>query len=151
MDKTNKITITCEDWETRMDITRAVADILGIYMLDVDDYVIYGSVMNGDIENNSKDEFIQKYGKSVFMALETITYIAYVDTVDEPFVISLGYDTNDGNVDTFKKTISVNVSDNPKDIYSLISDYTVKQRETISATAESIVDIITSDKRWKNL
>jgi hypothetical protein len=151
MDKTNKITITCEDWETRMDITRAVADILGIYMLDVDDYVIYGSVMNGDIENNSKDEFIQKYGKSVFMALETITYIAYVDTVDEPFVISLGYDTNDGNVDTFKKTISVNVSDNPKDIYSLISDYTVKQRETISATAKNIVDIITSDKRWKNL
>ena len=151
MDKTNKITITCEDWETRMDITRAVADILGIYMLDVDDYVIYGSVMNGDIENHSKDEFIQKYGKSVFMALETITYIAYVDTVEEPFVISLGYDTNDGNVDTFKKTISVNVSDNPKDIYSLISDYTVKQRESISATAEDIVDVITSDKRWKNL
>ena len=85
------------------------------------------------------------------MALETITYIAYVDTVDEPFVISLGYDTNDGNVDTFKKTISVNVSDNPKDIYSLISDYTVKQRESISATAEDIVDVITSDKRWKNL
>lgn len=150
MDATNKITITCKDWETRTEIAQAVADIMGINMLDIDDFVIRGSVMNGDLDEYSKDEFMKKYGQSTFLALENISYLAYVTTVEEPFVIALGNSGNEGNIDIFKKTISINVSNTGKSILSTISDYTVKNKKSIADTAANIVDIITADGRWRN-
>ena len=149
MDKTNKITITCEDWATRMEISQAVADLLGANMLDVDDFIIRGSLFNGDIDEFSKEEFVQKYGNGTFLALENISYLAYVDTVEEPFVISLGCDRDEGLAETLRKTISINISETGRGLFSTISDYTVKKKETISNTAEDIVDIITADERWQ--
>ena len=148
MDKTNKITITCSNWETRVAVSQAVADLLGINMLDVDDYIIRGSVMNGDLDEYSKEDFIRKYGKSLFATLETISYMAYVDTVKEPFVIAMDCSLNDGNADIFKKTISVSVGED-NGIYSLISDYSVARKKTISKTAKEIVRIVTNDDRWE--
>ncbi len=149
MDKTNKITITCEDWAARMEISQAVADLLGANMLDVDDFIIRGSLFNGDIDEFSKEEFIQKYGNGAFLALENISYLAYVDTVEEPFVISLSSDRDEGIAETLRKTISINISETGRELYSTLSDYTIRKKETTSSTAEDIVDIITADERWQ--
>lgn len=149
MDKTNKITITCLDWDTRVDVSQAVADLLHINMLDLDDYIIRGSVLNGDLDEFSKEKFIEKYGQGVFDTLEGIAYLAYVETVDAPFVISIGNDRNKANTNLFGKTISVNVRlDDTRSLSSTIADYSVKKSKSVKTTAKQIAKIITSDERW---
>jgi shikimate kinase len=151
MDTTNKITITCNNWDKRVDIAQAVADSLGINMLDIDDYIIRGSVMNGDLENYSKDEFTEKYEQSVFNTLEAISYHAYVDTVKEPFVISLGNSKNELNLSIYRKTISIHIAENgEKGVSSVISDYTIPMESSTSMTAKKITEIVKNDGRWSN-
>ena len=149
MDKTNKITITCPDWEKRTELSQAVADLLGINMLDIDDFIIRGSVMNGDIDEYSKEEFVGRYGAAVFGALENISYMAYVNDVEEPFVISLGNCKSEGNIPPFKKTISIHVPlDEGRSVSSEMADYSIKAQDSISSTAKAIADAVISDYRW---
>lgn len=148
MDKTNKITITCADEEERVRIAMKVAELLGIHMLDIDDYIVRGSVATGDLEQPLKSEFIEKFGESLFDALETISYIAYTKDVKEPMVLSVGNDRNEGNVEPFRKTISINVSRNDRDMSSLLSDYSVKSQKSITSTAKKIVKLVAADERW---
>lgn len=149
MDKTNKITITCPDWDTRMSIANEVANLMKINVLDMDDYIIRGSVLNGDIEEYSKDCFIEQYGQTMFDTLEQLGYRAYVNGVEEPFVISIGNDRNEGNINLMSKTISVNVRlDGKKSLSSKITDYSILKSKSINSTAKEIVKIVTSDDRW---
>ena len=53
MDKTNKITIFHSDWLKREEICQDVADLLKVQMLDIDDYILRGSVLTGDIDDMS--------------------------------------------------------------------------------------------------
>ena len=149
MDKTNKITITCSDWETRVDICTALAELLDVNMLDLDDYIIRGSVLNGDIEEYSKDCFIDEYGQAMFDTLEQLGYRAYVQGVEEPFVISISNDKNEGNIDLMGKTISVNVKlTDANSLSSKITDYSLKKSKSIKSTAQEIAKLVTSDERW---
>ena len=149
MDKTNKITITCEDWQTRVDIGQALADVLHINFLDVDDYIIRGSVLNGDIEEFSKECFVNAYGQELFNTLEAISYLAYVDTVDEPFVISIGNCKNDKNLSLLGKTISINVElDDKVGLSSKLVDYSIKKSKSVASTAKEIAKLVASDERW---
>lgn len=148
MEKTNKITITCNNWDERVDISQALADVLKVNMLDIDDYIIRGSVMNGDLNEYSKDAFISQYGENMFSVLENLSYMAYVKTVEEPFVISLGNLTNESNAPLFRQTISINVSDGTPALSSVIADYSVKKEKSTSETARKIADIVLTDERW---
>ena len=149
MDKTNKITITCPDWYTRMDIADKVASLLKINVLDMDDYIIRGSVLNGDIEEYSKDSFVGQYGQTMFDMLEQLGYRAYVNGVEEPFVISIGNDRNEGNINLMSKTISINVRlDGRKGLSSKITDYSILKSKSTNSTAKEIVKLVTSDERW---
>ena len=149
MDKTNKITITCSDWNMRVDVGQALADTLHINFLDIDDYIIRGSVLNGDIEEFSKECFVSEYGQGMFDTLEGISYLAYVDTVDEPFVLSLGNDKNERNVALLEKTISVNIAlDDNNGLSSKLADYSLKMDKSAANTAKKIAKLVTSDERW---
>lgn len=149
MDKTNKITITCSDWPTRVEVSQALADTLHVNFLDVDDYIIRGSVLNGDIEEYSKDCFITTYGQELFNTLEGLSYLAYVETVKEPFVIAIGNDKNDKNLSLLEKTISINLKvDDKQDLSSRLMDYTIKKSKSVASTAKEIAKIVTSDERW---
>ena len=72
MDKTNKITIFHNDWLKREEISQDVADLLKVQMLDIDDYILRGSVLTGDIDDMSKDEFVQKLGRGLFDTLQVL-------------------------------------------------------------------------------
>ena len=148
MDKTNKITITCNNWDERVDISQAVADMLKINMLGIDDYIIRGSVMNGDLDEFPKEAFVSQYGENLFSVLENLSYMAYVKTVDEPFVISIDDIKNESNAPILRETISIDVNDNTKTLSSAISDYTIKKEKSASATAKKIANIVLSDERW---
>ena len=149
MEKTNKITITCPDWDLRVDVSQALADILHVNFLDVDDYIIRGSVLNGDIDDYSKQSFIDKYGQGMFDTLEGISYLAYVKEVKEPFVIAIGNEKNSRNFSLMEKTISVNVCDgSDKNLASKLVDYSIKKSKSAASTAKEIAKLITSDERW---
>ena len=153
MDRTNKITITCDDWDERVNISEKVADIMGINLLDIDDYILRGSVLTGDIENLSKAEFVEKFGAGIFDTLETMSYMAYTEKVDEPFVISVGNDRNEWNAGPLRKTISIHIShEGENGLSSLLCDYSIPSQKSISSTAKKIAKIVASDDRWaKNL
>ena len=149
MDKTNKITITCDNWDERVSIAQKVASLMGINLLDIDDYVLRGSVMTGDIENLSKAEFIEKFGANTFDTLESISYMAYTDRVEEPFVISVGNDRNEWNAGPLRKTISIHIShEGESGLSSLLCDYSIPAQKSISSTAKKIAKIVASDERW---
>ena len=151
MDKTNKITIFHQDWNKRQEIAQAVADLIGVSMLDIDCYILEGSVLTGDIEEPSKTEFIYKFGHGLFDTLENLSYLAYVTTVEAPFVLSLGNPRNEYVASTFGKTITVNVSQKgDNSVLSEIFDYSIDESESVSATAKKIVKAISEDQRWSN-
>ena len=151
MDKTNKITIFHNNWEKREELSQAVADLLRASSLDIDRYILEGSVLTGDIDEPSKAEFIDKFGVGLFDTLENLSYLAYVTTVEAPFVLSLGNPRNQYAAHTLVKTITVNVFEKDSNsILSEISDYSIKEESSVSGTAKKIVKTILEDCRWSN-
>ena len=151
MDKTNKITIFHNDWLKREEISQDVADLLKVQMLDIDDYILRGSVLTGDIDDMSKDEFVQKLGRGLFDTLENLSYLAYVTTVDTPYVISLGNPRNEYIASTLCRTISINVTNKGENgIISEISDYSIEDCTSTLDVAKKIVKAISDDPRWSN-
>jgi len=151
MDKTNKITIFHENWDRRRELAQAVADLLKVNTLDIDAYILEGSVLTGDLDNPSKEEFMDKFGRGLFDTLENLSFLAYVTTVDAPFVLSLGNPRNEYLTSTLAKTITVNVSKaGDNGILSEISDYSIEESESVSATAKKIVSAISEDQRWSS-
>lgn len=150
MEKTNKISIICPDIKERGEILQAVADILGIECLDVNDFILRGSVLNGDLENLSKDEFLTRYGETSYNMLETMSYIAYTTTVDAPFVILIENRDLKSNMYPLKKTISFSLTDkSSRKIANEIADYSMVLNG-VEATAKSVAEAVLSDERWSN-
>lgn len=151
MDKTNKITIFHNDWLKREEICQDVADLLKVQMLDVDDYILRGSVLTGDIDDMSKDAFIDKFGRGLFDTLENLSYLAYVTTIDAPYVISLGNPRNEYITNTLCRTISINVAGKGENgIISEISDYSIEDSTSTMDVAKKIAKAISEDPRWSN-
>lgn len=151
MDKTNKITIFHSDWLKREEICQDVADLLKVQMLDIDDYILRGSVLTGDIDDMSKEAFVQKFGRGLFDTLENLSYLAYVTTVDVPYVLSLGNPRNEYITSTLCRTISVNVTEKGENgIISEISDYSIEDSTSTLDVAKKIVKAVSDDPRWSN-
>ena len=82
--------------------------------------------------------------------MENLSYLAYVTTVDVPYVLSLGNPRNEYITSTLCRTISVNVAGKGENgIISEISDYSIEDGTSLDV-AKKIVKAVSEDPRWSN-
>lgn len=144
----NKITIIHSDDARRMEIARLAAEAMGINYIDIQDYVLRGCVLHGDLDEPSRELFYKVYDEDTYDFLEHISYVAYANSVSEPFVISIDKPQNPMHTKTLKSTISVHIkNDKEPPFYSLIADYAIDDGENV---VDEIVKAITADDRWTN-
>ena len=143
----NKVTIIHSNDKRRDEIARSVAEKMDINYIDIQDYVLRGCVLHGDLDEMSREEFYERYDSDTYDFLEHLAYTAYTN-LKEPFIITIDNPHNQIHIPRLKGTISVHVNaEGEPSLFSLIADHVVNDGDDV---VDEIIQIITADERWSD-